>query len=248
MKTTWYFALAAALALPFATMAQAPYVQPTNGDKVVGSSLSSDGTGNLTLKLKGGASRNFRRGTYRSAWTPKPKEVVAAEATIRKGDMSGALKQLEQAYRKYRYVGWGGYTAYMQAKIYLKTGKNNDAERVCRDALRLPLSESESAKLKQGLVQSLLAQNKITEAKREIKNLRTTEPKVAAFVFNVRGDLLQKENKPKEAVLQYLKTILLFDKSVGSVRKEAYVETVKILEELKDNRAKSFKARYQAEY
>jgi hypothetical protein len=231
MKTTWYLALAAALALPFAGMAQAPYVQPTNGDKVVGSSLSSDGTGNLTLKLKGGASRNFRRGTYRSAWMPKPKEVVAAEATIRKGDMSGALQQLEQAYRKYRYVGWGGYTAYMQAKIFLKTGKNSDAERVCRDALRLPLSESESAKLKQGMVQSLLAQNKVTEAKREIKNLRTT-----------------KEGKPKEAVLQYLKTILLFDKSVGSVRKEAYVETVKILEELKDNRAKQFKARYQAEY
>ena len=94
----------------------------------------------------------------------------------------------------------------------------------------------------------MLAQNKTKAAKSALEKMRTTDPKVAAFVFNARGELLQKEGKPKEAILQYLKTVLLFDKSVGSVRQDAYKEVVGILEELKDNRAASFKARYNQEY
>ena len=67
----------------------------------------------------------------------------------------------------------------------------------------------------------------------------------AVELFNIE---LEKEGKPKEAILQYLKTVLLFDKSVGSIRQDAYKEVVGILESLKDNRAASFKARYNQEY
>jgi tetratricopeptide (TPR) repeat protein len=251
MKNCWYALLASLLLMPAASMAQSktkgPYVVPNSGATIYGTTLTSDTTGNLRLALKAGASRNFRRGTYKTAWTPEPKEVKAAKAIIRTGNMAGALKELESAYRKYRYVGWAGDIGLYRAKILLKMNKNADAEQACRDALGMPNSDLQIAKLKQGLIKAMLAQNKTDAAKKELVKMRTTDPKVAAFVFNARGQMLEKEGKPKEAILQYLKTVLLFDKSVGSVRQDAYRQVVSILETLKDSRAATFKARYAKE-
>ena len=122
------------------------------------------------------------------------------------------------------------------------------AEKVIKEALRYPNDEKSKAKLKQALVEALLALNKLDDADRIVRGLKTSNPKVACFVFNTRGKLLAAQGKKKEALLQYLKTVLIFDKSVGSVRKDAYREVVALLKEMKDQRARRFEAKMKKEY
>lgn len=223
------------------------YIINSRGDKVSGDSIQADSSGNLILKM-GAVSQRFPRGRYRYAWIAKPREISQAEQLVRARRIDQALTALKAAFGKYKYMGWAGYTGFFRARILMSKKQYVAAEKVVKEALRYPNDEKSKAKLKQVLVETLLALNKLDDADRIVRGLKTSDPKVACFVFNTRGKLLAAQGKKKEALLQYLKTVLIFDKSVGPVRKEAYREVVNLLKEMKDQRAKTFEAKMRKEY
>ena len=59
--------------------------------------------------------------------------------------------------------------------------------------------------------------------------------------------LLNKKGKKRDAILQYLKTVLLYPRA-GHTRREALTQVVAIMKELKDNRATQFAAVLKKDY
>lgn len=224
-----------------------PYVIDARGEKIVGTKLTADPTGNLTMKI-GPVGQKFPRGRYKFAWVPMPPEVLAAAKSLKARKLDDALSKFSSAFNKYKYLGWAGYTAYFKGTIEMQQKRFDAAEKTFADALRYNNDAKSKAKLQKGQVEALIAQNKSDAAKRILDKLKSSDPDVATYVFNTRGAMLKAEGKKKEAVLQYLKTILLFDKSVGTVRSEAYVQAIGLMDDLKDRRAAAFKAKYKAEY
>jgi tetratricopeptide (TPR) repeat protein len=224
-----------------------PFVIDARGQKVEGDKLSSDPTGNLVLK-NGPVSQKFPRGRYKRAWTPMPPEVASARKAYNARQLDAALSKFGAAFTKYKYIGWAGYCGYFKGAIQMQQKKFSDAEKTFADGLRYPNDAKSIARLQKGQIEALLAQNKTDAAKRILGKLRSADPDVATFVFNTRGAMLKAEGKKKEAVLQYLKTILLFKDAEKSVRKQAYVEAIGLMDDLKDRRAGAFKAKYKSEF
>ena len=63
----------------------------------------------------------------------------------------------------------------------------------------------------------------------------------AAFAFNVRGQILNGQGKKKEAVLEYLKTLVLFKPGIAPrERQNARQQVVALLKEMNDARWQFF--------
>lgn len=233
-----------------ARAADRPYVvERRGGEPIYGQRLTADATGNLRLTLEGNATRSFSRGRYLYAWVPMPRELKGAE----KASGAAAVQKLDQLFNQYKYLGWGGAAAYYKGSIEATMKKYADAEQSFKEGLRYEQGYSAQsrgweAKLKQGMIEALLAQKKFDTAEDYVRQLRTTDPALAAYVFNTRGLLLKHQGKKREALLQYLKTVVVFDPSIGTARQEAYREVVSLMREMKDPRAEEFAAQYKKEY
>lgn len=225
----------------FAQKADKPYVMtaqgPVRGDKLVASPA-----GDLTLTLAGGASQSFKAGSYKGAWIPKPKEIGDLETAYAKGQVDQVLQQGPAVFNAYRFLGWGGKASYLEGMAQYDKRQYASALQLFDRGLALK-DESAPDDLIKGKVLALMALNKKADASGLVDRLiLAKDDSTAAFAFNVRGRLLQEEKRNKDAVLQYLKTLLIF-KPDGSARKErteAKTALVALLKELGDARAAEF--------
>jgi len=67
---------------------------------------------------------------------------------------------------------------------------------------------------------------------------------LAAFAFNLRGQIREAQGQKKEAVLEYLKTVLLFE-GKGKIRRDremARLKAIALMKELNDPRAAKIEA------
>lgn len=89
-----------------------------------------------------------------------------------------------------------------------------------------------------GLTQAYLALGNDKEARELLTKLKASDAKeTVAFAFIASGQLLERENKKKEAVLEYLKTVLLFEPgTVPRERQEAKARAVALLKGIGDER------------
>ena len=73
--------------------------------------------------------------------------------------------------------------------------------------------------------------------------MMSKDDNIAAKAFNMRGEALLAQGQKKQAVLEYLKTLLLFDKKkVQAERAYAKKQAVAIMKELKDPRVGKIEA------
>lgn len=216
------------------------YIVNAQGGKVYGDKLTADKDGNLQLQIAGGAgSQVFKAGTYKYAVTPKPPEVKKLED----GKPEEVLALSTAVYNAYRYLGWGGHTCYLEGMAKLDKDpaaamQSFDRGVACRD-------ENATDELRKGKIMALIKLKKNTEATTELDKLvLANDERTAAFAFNARAQLYLEENPPnkKDAVVQYLKTFMVF-KAGGAAdkeRAEAKRNLVKLLKELGDQRAADF--------
>jgi len=211
------------------------------GRRAVGVALTAEKNGTLRLQLKaGGPVQTFKPGTYRYAYIPKPAEIARIEQLFAAGKNADVEKQAPLLFEKYKFLGWGDHVAYLHGGVLLRQGKAAEALDVFDRGK--PYTVLHGSELLEGRVDALIVLGKEDDARRELANLAKSDDRnVAAFVFNARGRLLVKQGKKKDAVLEYLKTLLLFKPGVVSAaRKEARANVVALLKDLKDPRAKEF--------
>jgi tetratricopeptide (TPR) repeat protein len=217
------------------------YVVDRQGNMVYGSAIMADTTGKISIKLEGGASRSFAAGQYRSAHAPAPQSVKDAHGLMRQGNWDAALGKLDEAWRSHKYLGSAGSIARLRSTCFIKKGQAAEADKALNEGLRFEKDADAKTKLNAAKAEVQIAQDDLKGAEATLGRIRggLDDAETATFVFNTRGMLLNKKGQKRDAVLQYLKTILLYPQA-GHVRREALEQVVAILKELNDNRASQF--------
>ncbi len=225
--------LAAAVA---AAAPKTPVVVPINGAPMQVKSIKVyEGTGiefvdanNRTVRLKGGQ--------FKAAFVPEPEQVQALDKLLEAKEYDKVIQYAGQTLAAYGILGWGDKIACLQGEAYLAKNDPVKAAEAFAMGMRFPGSYRDN--LVRGRVQAMIAQGKASEVSGDLDAMvRSSRKADAAMAFNARGEILAKEGKSKEAVLEYLKTLLLFDdesKDVVPYRDEARKQVVALMRKLGD--------------
>lgn len=229
--------------LPAAAFAQGkPFVITGEGNKVYGTELKADRQGNLSLSLEDGrVTRRFKKGTYKGAYVPRPSEVRKLQAAFSQGEFKHIDQNADDVLEEYGYLGWGDMIMYIRAKVALDRNKPQEAlEYLKRSKEYPPMHDEYNAR---ALAQAYVDLEDYDKAERQIdKVLDDAEKKtVMVEMFNLKGKLRAAQDRDKEAVLEYMKTVLLFDKkSVGDRYEQARKSMVELMKDMNDRRYQNF--------
>ncbi len=247
------FLIAAVLSLSFGLNAANDCIIKTlpDGKDMTADSIEADDSGNLTYKT-GSIQSKIRKGQYEYAWIPKPKELNDADKLLADKKFKEAQSAFGSAYKKYQFLGWDIYALTGEAKAIMSQGDKKAAIEKLKAIKDLKVSNPKQENdLLNGF--KVLAGLYI-----ETADYKSAEPilddmsksgndVLAAFAFNAKGDMLQKQGHKKDAVIAYMQTALIFDKS-NPERPEALFKAAKLLDEMGDKRSVKFAEKLKTEY
>lgn len=198
--------------------------------------------GDLNVNVDGRGAVNVKRGSYRYAMIPKPAEVQQLEQLFEEGKYQDVAKNATAVFEAYKFLGWGDVVGGLQAEAYLALKQNDAARKVLEKAAPFT-AEGQDALMRANLLIMLDAKefDKIEEILSKL--VLSKEEAYAAFAFNMRGQIFALQGQKKQAVLEYLKTLLLFDgRKLRKERAEAKKQAVAIMKELNDPRVSKIEA------
>jgi tetratricopeptide (TPR) repeat protein len=196
-----------------------------------------DGTLTLVIDRDKGISQKFRRNQVQFAFKPSP-EVDMFVKAYESARYDVVLKNAQAMFEKYKFLGWGDYIAYLEGMCHVQAGKF-DVAMQCFDR-GAQFEGLYAMHLRKGRIQALIGLKRNEEAKRELDVLmRSPDNATAAFAFNMRGRILAEQGKKREAVLEYMKTILVIGREAGGdTLAEAKKQATALLTEMNHPRAK----------
>jgi tetratricopeptide (TPR) repeat protein len=223
-------------AIPGRLLAQSCYVVDKSGNRIRGDALVANEAGDLQLKI-GEAVRTFKAGTYRYGYVPKPRQVDLLEKAFEQQRYDMVKEKAPEIFEAYKHLGWGGLVAYFEGQACLAEGKAAEALQKFEAGERFAGPHADA--VSKGKASAYLELGRDKEAAELLAKLKAAAgDDVAAFAFLASGKLLQKDGRTKEAVLEYLKTVLLFAPGAGFdvERRQAKEAAVALLKEMGDPR------------
>ena len=242
MKRTLLVVMIAFAAL--STYAQKCYVVKADGSRQKAEDIKvKNANGDLNVFVnKNQQPILFSRNMYRYAVVPKPQQVEQLGNNLLADKYDEVIAAAKQLYDAYKFLGWGDYIACCQAQAYL--GKNNldEANKALALAKRTPGPNRDN--ILETEIKCLIKAGKFDKTEELLKNLMMSkDDNIAAKAFNLRGETLLAQGQKKQAVLEYLKTLLLFDKKkVPAEHAYAKKQAIAIMKELKDPRVSKIEA------
>jgi tetratricopeptide (TPR) repeat protein len=240
MNNPFKSALSAVIFFSAGMVSAAPFVINSAGTQIDGTAIQSASDGTVLLTTQNGQALTFRSGTYRQASADKPKDMTRVEALVKAGDLSGAAAILRRLKEQYRFLGWDLRAAQRLARVEL--AQKNFAAAVSEyDALfaAQPALKKVSTE-RAGYMQALLGTGRTKEVSSMIdEDIASGSRETAARAQLVRGDMKAAAGQHEEALLDYLRTLLLF-KEQSAVLPEAAYKTAMALKKLNDPRSAEY--------
>jgi len=225
----------------FSVSAQgAPFVINSAGQQVNGSAIQSTADGTVLLTTPNGQTLTFRPGTYRQAFADQPKEMVQVETMAKSGDLAGAAATLRCVKEQYAFLGWDQRAAQMLARVELAQ-KNFPAALAEYEALFAAQPQLKKIPAERAnYMQALLGAGRIKETAALIdQDIASGSREAAARAQIVRGDMKAAAGQHEEALLDYLRTTLLFTEQSAALPEATY-KTAVALKRLNDPRATDY--------
>ena len=221
----------------------------TKSKLIKAESITANSSGVLTFK-SGGATQQIKPGKYIYARISKPKFISSADKKLSAKQFGAAIEAYDKAYNKYKYLGWGSYCLYKKALAQAKMKKNKEAIATLK-RIQKPIDPEEKKlynKSKQLLTDLNIKIGNLKEARSEMNSIgKSSNPRTIAKSNNKQGDILLKDGKRKEALLMYLRTVLLIDKKIKE-RKTALKKVIKILKDDGNIQYKKFQKMLDSDY
>ena len=178
----------------------------------------------------------------------KPADFDKAAQACAAKQYEVAIPLLEDLISRYKRLQWDGIASEMLAKAYLGKGDFKKAAQVMSGimegtARNLVTDEQFGiywTALAGAQMNAVLKQS-LTEA------IASDSRPLAALALVKRGDMNRADGKRDDAMLDYLRSILLYD-DVEASRPEAYFKAAQLLDEMRDPRAEEMKKRLRANY
>jgi len=204
--------------------------------KVKGQKLTSDEQGNLTLDVDGKIQQKFARGQYKYGCIPKPQAVAELEKLFEAKKFADVTAKAPALFAKFKYLGWSYTIAALEAESWLAQGNVEKANKAYADGARIAGENRD--RLEETSMRIFIARKEYDKVENLLKKkMLNADNQQAARAFNLRGDIALAKGDKKQAVLEYLKTLMLFEgKKVAAERSEAKEKATKLLRELKDPR------------
>lgn len=216
---------------------QDSYIITAAGKQQKAISIQADAQGNLTVNVDGKLKASFKAGGYKFAVIPKPKEVADLEKLANEEKYEELITAAPAVFDAYKYLGWADTIAALQCEAYLATNKPQKANETYQLALKFP--RENNVKLQRIRLLDLVGKKQYDVVEQEARKLiLSKDDSLAAFAFNIRGQIREAQGQKKEAVLEYLKTVLLFE-GKGRLKRDretARQRAIALMKELKDPR------------
>jgi len=218
----------------------APFVVNSAGTQINGTAIQSSADGTVLLTSPNGQVLTFRAGTYRQAFADKPAEMSQVEVMAKNKDFAGAAVILRRVKEQYQFLGWDFRAAQMLARVELAqkhfAAAASEYEVLFAAQPQIKKVPAERA----NYMQALLGAGRIKETSVLIdEDIASGSREAAARAQVVRGDMKAAAGQYEEALLDYLRTALLF-KEQAAVLPEATYKTAVALKKLNDPRAAEY--------
>jgi len=172
---------------------------------------------------------------------------------LEKKDYEAAAAKFAELAKTYAYCGWDAFCLLKQAEALNGSGESGKAIELLSGWNEKELSgpSYRGSAVEQGrlLLARLYAQagERIKAVKQIDQLLISDNDGVAASAFNLLGDMLVKEGHEQDAVLCYLRPVVLFDRTVPE-REYALRRVCEMLEKMKDSRSTTYRDMLKREY
>jgi TolA-binding protein len=240
----------ASLACASSTWA-APYViLKQDNRRIDAQTISGSPTGEVTVIDTAGGKYTYKRDQIATLFVDPPAEWNSARTKVPAGQLDAALADCMTVIQRYPGLGYDTMAGDLAIQILLRQKKNDEAAKLAERVIRSNAAAlSSSPAFQAAYWRTLLATGKTAQLAEMLdKAIQGGSRDEAARAQIIRGDLRLAENKNKEAVLDYLRTAVLFE-AQKDVQPEALFKAAQTFELLKDSaRAKAFYDKVKSEY
>jgi tetratricopeptide (TPR) repeat protein len=231
-KLTLMFVLSAA-----AVAQGAPYIVNSAGQQVFGTAIQAQTDGTVLLTTPQGQTLAFAPGAYREAFADKPAAIDEAVALTQAGDLAEAADRLEGVKRNYAHLGWDRQAGRMLGRVYLLLEQFDEAAGEYEELFTAQPELKENERERFYYMQALAGAGRAKEAAAMVdEEIAKGTREAAARAQLVRGDLKMQSGQIEEALLDYLRTAILFRAQTETIPDATY-RTATALKKLNDPRA-----------
>ncbi len=179
---------------------------------------------------------------------PKPPALDQAMADIRSGKYDAAIPVLEKIVQDYQGLEWDNQARDGLGMAFLGKRDFRRALAVYRELFTALPAERIPLAVRRRYWQALQGAEQYAILKRELDDAIAKAPRdVAAMAQLMRGDMYAAQGQKNDALLDYLRTVILYEKERES-RPEALFKAAKLLEELRDPRAADLRKMLTSEF
>lgn len=225
------------LLLGAVSSASGPYVVNPAGMRIDGVAIESGDDGTIRLTTATGQVLTFQPGSYQQAVAGRPAEMDRVEALARAREFDEAAALLRQVKARYRSLAWDVHAGRMLARVELARGRFDEAldEYDALFSLQPALRGDPAERLR--YMQALLGAGRSDDLSVLIdEDIASGSRAAAARAQLLRGDMKSAAGLHREALLDYLRTALLFSDQPATLPEATY-KTAAALRILNDPRA-----------
>lgn len=226
---------------------EAAQVILSNGTTIEGTEIRARPDGTVVLTTAQGQ-REFAKGQYTKAIADKPAEVDQAGQLAAQKKYDEAIKLLADVIVKYRFLEWDNRARAASAQMMIAKGDPAGAADQYEQLFRASPDAKAESKLLWGYLNALLQAQKLDKLNPQLDEIIAKGSRLdAAKAQTLRGDIKAGQGQVEGAVLDYLRTVVLFE-AEKEAQPEALYKAGEALEKLRDPRAKAMYAKLVQTY
>jgi len=186
---------------------------------------------------------------------PKPAELTAVEAALKKGDSAAAaIPVLNRIINDYFMLTWDKTATRLLADAYIKSGDAANAIKVCEKVVAADPEAAYQGEMAPGYWAALLMGDRVAKLEELIvKAIKNGDRPTSAFALIMRGDMINKagdtnENAKKALRDGYLRVVTLYS-GIKAAQPEALYKAAKCFDKLgQSSRADQMRTKLKGEY
>jgi TolA-binding protein len=178
----------------------------------------------------------------------KPPDYDKAVQLINSGNLNDAVPLFENIISGYQMLGWDNKSRDYLGMAYSKKKDFKKAAEVYKRLFATALPSEITSATQKRYWDALIATGDYASMQKEIDSaIAVGSRENAAMAQIARGDMYMKQGKKFEALMDYLRTVILYQK-IDEVQPEALFKAAQCLEEMRDPRADTFKKKLSDDY
>jgi len=216
--------------------AAAPFVETKDGKQLAGTRLEIKADGSAALTV-GGVERVFKSEEYARAVAEKPAEWDKLTKLVEDKKFAAAAGGLRGIVATYHGLDWDLQAALLLARGYIQQGEGAKAAEVLTQLRAASPRLANNLEFQRIFRHARIASGESEKIEEELNEVIAKGTRAAAAAAQLeRGDLRMMQNRPQDALLDYLRTAYLFE-AQKEVQPQALLKAAQTLEKLRDQRA-----------